>query len=108
MTQALTGHGSFGSFLKRIKKTESDNCTHCMERDTPEHTLFECQRWEEERRRLEVELGGTALNADNMVEMMMKSDSNWRKVAEWMRKIISKKEAETPYVRRRAATEIDE
>lgn len=41
ITQLLTGHGSFGTFLYRIGKAESPHCTHCAERveDSASHTL---------------------------------------------------------------------
>jgi len=52
VTQALTGHGSFRSYTRRIGKEEVDACAHCAEDDgtngtvdTPRHTLFECPQW---------------------------------------------------------------
>ncbi|KAJ8910472.1 hypothetical protein NQ315_015607 [Exocentrus adspersus] len=45
MTQALTGHGSFLSYLKKIGKTNDDAYPECREPDTACHTLFECERW---------------------------------------------------------------
>lgn len=44
LTQILTGHGSFGSYLCRIQKRDSDICEHCDgdQIDTPQHTLGIC------------------------------------------------------------------
>jgi len=41
ITQLLTGHGSFGSFLHRIGKIDSAECPHCglEEEDTTDHTI---------------------------------------------------------------------
>lgn len=41
VTQILTGHGCFGSFLYRIQKVETDRCEHCDAglADTADHTL---------------------------------------------------------------------
>jgi hypothetical protein len=40
MTQALTGHGSFSTFLHRIRKANTSGCRYCASReDSPEHTL---------------------------------------------------------------------
>lgn len=46
LTQLLTGHGVFGSYLARIRKVESPQCEHCEDRveDTPEYTLQSCTR----------------------------------------------------------------
>ncbi|KAF2902778.1 hypothetical protein ILUMI_03406 [Ignelater luminosus] len=41
LSQALTGHGSFRQYLKRIGKEEDDACAYSGDTDTAEHTLFE-------------------------------------------------------------------
>ncbi|KAF7281395.1 hypothetical protein GWI33_004808 [Rhynchophorus ferrugineus] len=45
LTQALKGHGVFRSYLKKIGKTQTDECWYCGEADTPSHTLFVCHEW---------------------------------------------------------------
>lgn len=54
LTQLLSGHGCFGSYLFRIKRAASPVCEACNlgEIDTPEHTLMVCVRWQAERERL--------------------------------------------------------
>ncbi|ERL83359.1 hypothetical protein D910_00278 [Dendroctonus ponderosae] len=42
VTQALTGHGVFGTYLKRIGKQENDDCWLCGQQANPEHTVFHC------------------------------------------------------------------
>lgn len=51
LTQVLTGHGNFQSYLYRIGKAPSETCLFCNEavEDTPQHTLLRCQTWEESR-----------------------------------------------------------
>lgn len=50
MSQFLTGHGSFAFYLKKMGKTDSDQCKHCEDTETAGHTLFLCPyRWAEER-----------------------------------------------------------
>lgn len=50
LTQALTGHGCFRSYLTRFNRADDGYCTYCMDpEDTAEHTLFACPRWEDER-----------------------------------------------------------
>ncbi|XP_030754182.1 uncharacterized protein LOC115880977 [Sitophilus oryzae] len=46
VTQAITGNGVFGTYLKRIGKRDSDTCTYCNTVDSPGHTIFLCPRWQ--------------------------------------------------------------
>nr|XP_034194957.1 uncharacterized protein LOC117611140 [Osmia lignaria] len=44
-TQALTGHGCFSTFLKKIGKEEDAKCWFCdEENDDTAHTLFDCTK----------------------------------------------------------------
>jgi hypothetical protein len=49
LTQALTGHGCFATFLRRIGKEQDDRCWYCGDTDDVEHTLFVCEEWDGER-----------------------------------------------------------
>lgn len=40
--QLLSGHGSFNSFLHKIKRSDTDQCPFGDGRETPEHILTEC------------------------------------------------------------------
>ncbi|ENN74968.1 hypothetical protein YQE_08464, partial [Dendroctonus ponderosae] len=46
VTQAISGHGDFGSYLEMIRKQESDQCWLCKDSDTPQHTIFVCRQFE--------------------------------------------------------------
>ena len=52
----LSGHGPYGSYLKRIKCSPDNNCNVCKVTETPEQVLFECEQTRplggEERERL--------------------------------------------------------
>ncbi|XP_066157634.1 uncharacterized protein [Euwallacea fornicatus] len=65
ITQALTGHGVFGSYLKRIGKQET------------------------ERERAQERLGG--ITAENIAECLQKNEVSWRAVTDMLRGIIGKK-----------------
>lgn len=54
LTQILTGHGCFGTFLFRIGKVTSSVCEHYAsgEADSAEHTLRSCTAWDLERTEL--------------------------------------------------------
>lgn len=51
LTQALTGHGCFGSYLYKFRKVVSPYCQWCPGvTDNPDHTLFNCEKFNDERR----------------------------------------------------------
>lgn len=92
LTQALSGHGCFGSYLRRIGKEESARCHHCEATlDDAQHTLFQCAAWEEQRTRLQRQLN-TAVNAENIVNAMLESENNWRAVVAFTGEILKLKE----------------
>ncbi|KAI4469563.1 reverse transcriptase [Holotrichia oblita] len=52
LTQALTGHGVYRSYVKRFRKDSTDSCIYCGMVDTVEHTIFVCVRGSSENRHL--------------------------------------------------------
>ena len=90
LTQFLTGHGSFVSYTKRIKKTEGDECWYCREEDSAEHTL-DCPRWYRNIAETE-EVLGQRLNAENIVNVMLQNAKNWKAVHELIKYIMTTKE----------------
>ncbi|KAH1029328.1 hypothetical protein HUJ05_002587 [Dendroctonus ponderosae] len=93
VTQALTGHGIFATYLKNIKKLDSDNCWFCGSIDTPEHCIFQCYRFEEIRMSAAREIG-TVMTKENIGDFIISSESNFKSVAEMLRKIMKFKEVE--------------
>ena len=50
LTQMYTGHGQFGSYIRKIDNTTNAKCQHCGKaKDTPEHTLYHCESFKEFR-----------------------------------------------------------
>ncbi|XP_056645835.1 uncharacterized protein LOC130451059 [Diorhabda sublineata] len=94
VTQILTGHGSFGSFTKRIHKTVDDTCASCGQRDDPAHVLYECVRWGEKRGRLKKLLGGDLPRATEIIGEMLKDRETWKAVTTFMTEVMTKKEKE--------------
>lgn len=88
LTQFLTGHGRFAAYTKKIGITPEDTCYYCGVEDTPEHTIFECPKWVEERHHLR------GINPDNVVEEMLKSKANWENIKKPITNIVMKKEKE--------------
>lgn len=62
LTQALTGHGSVKSYLKKRKIIDDDSCS-CGQEQSSTHLLEECPRFDEIRGRYQV-LAGRAANEE--------------------------------------------
>lgn len=57
VTQLMTGHGSFGTYLFRIGKADTACCRYCGDpKDDPVHTYEQCPRWAVQRHELSVVL----------------------------------------------------
>ncbi|KAJ8980685.1 hypothetical protein NQ317_006081, partial [Molorchus minor] len=93
LTQVMSGHGSFRSFAKRIKKDASDECMYCGEEDTAENTIFKCSRWRENRDSAYQELG-RELTPETLVMTMITSDTAWKTTFNMIKTIMSAKEKE--------------
>lgn len=100
LTQFLTGHGSFKSYTKRIAKTRDDLCVYCGECDTPEHTIFLCPRWSLARQYLFLEIDRT-LSADNIIDFMLESRSNYKRIWKFISATMLRKEQEERDVQQR-------
>ena len=72
-TQMLTGHGKFGTYLKRFKLSEEDRCIYCEtgETDDVHHTILTCRAYQKERGNM------VAGDIPSLVGEMMKSEENW-------------------------------
>lgn len=92
LTQAFSGHGCFKAYTQKIGKTDA-NCHYCGILDTAEHTLFECDRWLEYRRRAEINVNGQ-ITPDNMTDLMITSKENWNYIHDMIRQILGTKESD--------------
>lgn len=92
LTQVLTGHGSFRTYLRGIGKTDTDICTYCDQVDTVEHTLFKCQRWAAQRGKLTGQIGD--INIKNLINKMIENRRRWEKIHTFIREVMSTKEKE--------------
>lgn len=92
-TQFLTGHGSYGSFTKRIGKTEDDMCHVCQVKDDPEHMFFYCKRWEEERKALKVSIGRLP-PTEEIIKTMIADKITWNLIFQYITVVMRRKESE--------------
>ena len=90
LTQFLSGHGFFQSYLFRMSKVGSPECVFCPgERDDAYQTFFDCDRWMTKKIALETEIGG--ITPDNIVERMLQNEKRWSAVARFVEDILRAK-----------------
>lgn len=94
MTQILTGHGCFATFLHRIGKLNSPDCLFCMgSEDSAEHTIQYCPEWNAEReemvRQLQVEP-----QLVRIVQVICKDKEAWETFRQFCEAVLIKKEEE--------------
>jgi len=83
LTQALSGHGCFRSFLKRLGHDTEDGCPECGSgtvEDAP-HVLFECRRFGYDRQTL-MKTTGERVGLETFVPLMLLKEVNWEAMAE--------------------------
>jgi len=92
ITQLLSGHGCFGTFLLRIGRVEVATCTFCvLGDDSPDHTIAECPRWSVERRSL-VESLGPDLTLSDIIRKISTSRDAWMAFSKFSEDVMRKKE----------------
>lgn len=93
LTQILTGHGSFRSYLVRIGKMTDPHCTHCTlgEEDDALHTLAHCPAWEPQRTALSQTLGAT-IAPDTFVEAILQTPERWEAAEKFAKDVLSSKD----------------
>lgn len=90
VVQAMTGHGVFGVYLKRIGKIGQDVCWFCPERDTAEHTVFGCEEFGMYREVAEKRCG-ESITAKSIGKIMIRGEDEWNAVTDMLRNIMKRK-----------------
>lgn len=91
LTQALSGHGNFATYLEKFKIREHGICDMCGEiNDTVEHTIFVCCAWEQLRRDLNRSIRAN-ITAENFVNIMMEKVENWKACSSFIEHILRAK-----------------
>ncbi|XP_024874152.1 uncharacterized protein LOC112456078 [Temnothorax curvispinosus] len=91
LTQFLTGHGCFGTYLFRINKEDTPMCRYCdTEEDTPEHTLAVCHFWALERGELTAAVGQN-LSLENIVAKICTSKERWNAFSIFAERVLQRK-----------------
>lgn len=107
ITQILTGHGCFYSFLHRIGKANTSICPYCQqEEDTSEHTLQRCSKWDRERSELNRTIGPD-LQLDIIIRSICDSEEVWESFRKFAETVMSIKEDDERERQRREREEVD-
>ena len=108
LTQALTGHGCFRSYLHRIRVYQSAECPECPGVDEDvEHALFHCPRFREERERFQATWEGP-LTPEGMGRCLLWSQTGWDAVVALATSIIERLNSIRKSEERRGASTNDE
>lgn len=90
LTQFLSGHGYFRSYLHKMGKVNTPDCLYCVEReDNADHMFFTCSQWTTYRGQVEAELG--PLTPDTIVGAMLASEDAWSRIAHYVEEILRMK-----------------
>lgn len=93
LTQFLTGHGYFRSYLRRMGKMDSEVCLYCAgEVDDAHHTFFVCQRWAEKREAVANILG--LFSPETVILKMVESEESWLHVARYVQWVLRTKKSD--------------
>lgn len=98
-SQFLSGHGLFQAYLKKMGKTDSEECVYCGRKDDALHTFFECDRWLRRKTELEWTLG--QITPDNVICVMLESEENWTMIVGYVESILQTKKREVSEDNRR-------
>ena len=84
LTQFLSGHGCFRTYLHRFGHASSPSCPACQNvEETPEHVVFDCPRF------ADIRTGMPALSVDNITEEMCRAEDTWNAVNSVVTRIMS-------------------
>jgi len=91
LTQILSGHGCFRSYLKKYGHDTSDGCPSCGSgiEDNARHVLFECVRFEEDRTALEIATG-VSTSPSTLVPTMLKGQMEWDATTKFAASVMRK------------------
>ncbi|CAB0043344.1 unnamed protein product [Trichogramma brassicae] len=94
LTQLLTGHGCFRSYLCWSNNDTSDLCPVCpVAVEDVEHVAFRCPRFTEEREVLHRLFGGP-LEPEMLVGFMLETESNWLAVSTFAHSVMTRLRSE--------------
>jgi hypothetical protein len=83
--QLKLGHGYFKSYLQRLPEYESNNChCHTFQSQSPDHLLFNCPNYNEERNNTINNLN----RSERTIKNLFQTDNGRQKLIEYLQKTI--------------------
>ncbi|EFA13092.1 hypothetical protein TcasGA2_TC012961 [Tribolium castaneum] len=91
--KCLTGHGAFCSYTKKIGKRASADCRYCGEgtENTPLHTIVECPKWEQRRRKLQEIVINKDMKMEDITNVLINSSKEWKEISKFLESIMEEK-----------------
>jgi len=91
LTQILSGHGCFRSYLKKYGHDTSDGCPSCGSgiEENARHVLFECVRFVEDRTALEIATG-VSTSPSTLVPTMLRGQTEWDATTKFAASVMRK------------------
>lgn len=90
LTQFLSGHGLYRSYLHRFGLDSTPYCPQCPnQEEDPEHVTFYCPRFRHERQKAEEDLG-TQLHVQNIVSIILNRKEHWNVICGMIKTIHQK------------------
>lgn len=71
LTQALSGHGCFNQYLRKVARRDTESYMYCGGVDNAAHVFFDCTRWHVEKSNCVVGVG--LLCEENLVKKMLRN-----------------------------------
>ncbi|CAB0040785.1 unnamed protein product [Trichogramma brassicae] len=100
LTQLLSGHGCFRSYLCRTKNDTSSSCPTCHPTvEDVEHVIFHCPRFTSEREEL-YRLANGLLEPETIVGFMLENERNWEATSSFASKVMTSLRSEEKARRR--------
>lgn len=85
LTQFLSGHGGYRSYLFKYGHDDSPVCPRCPDViEDVEHALFNCPRFANDKALLEREVGRD-IHPHNIINTMIESQDNWKRICSYVK-----------------------
>lgn len=91
MTQVLTRHSCFASYLKRFHIQDAYSYAKC---GFMSDGFFHCDAWENSRRQTCVEIGTDKIRPENLVDFLLSSLHSWSLISNLIKSIMQTRESE--------------
>ncbi|XP_060665446.1 uncharacterized protein LOC132797711 [Drosophila nasuta] len=90
LTQVISGHGCFRSYLFRFGHDTAEECPACFPTavEDAEHVIFQCGRYATLRQEL-ADAIGERLTVSTLVPLMLVSSTNWTLISQFVAAVMN-------------------